>query len=104
VRLVAHRMAQSRRRRDRAALPELKRLVRLDRERHTAIVEAVEPLGDEARKEIRTGLAHIYGPGLETVFLRTPALIGGLRITVGSDVYDGSVQASLEAIEARLGA
>jgi F-type H+-transporting ATPase subunit delta len=34
-------------------------------------------------------------------FIHSPALIGGMRIKVGSDVYDGSVQARLSALEER---
>jgi F-type H+-transporting ATPase subunit delta len=32
---------------------------------------------------------------LNISYAQNPALIGGLRIQVGSDVYDGSVQARL---------
>ena len=45
--------------------------------------------------------ARLYGPGIVTSFAEDPALIGGVRITVGSDVYDGSVRAGLAALEAR---
>ena len=31
-------------------------------------------------------------------FDQNPALIGGLRVKVGSDVYDGSIQARLKAL------
>jgi len=34
-------------------------------------------------------------------FAHSPALIGGMRVKVGSDVYDGSVQARLATLEAR---
>jgi len=37
-------------------------------------------------------LATLYGPGLNASFTHSPALIGGVRIRVGSDVYDGSVR------------
>ncbi len=43
-----------------------------------------------------------YGTGLETSFVENPALIGGVRLQVGSDVYDGSVRARLDSIEAGL--
>ena len=36
--------------------------------------------------------------GLNISFAQNPRLIGGLRIKVGSDVYDGSVQARLDAL------
>jgi len=48
---------------------------------------------------IEAGLKRRYGPGLTAVFAHRPALIGGMRIQVGSDVYDGSVRAGLAALE-----
>jgi F-type H+-transporting ATPase subunit delta len=44
-------------------------------------------------------LEKTYGPGLNISFGVNPALIGGVRIKVGSDVYDGSVQARLAALQ-----
>ena len=102
VRLVAKRLAQSQRRRDGDVASAFERLVRLERERHTAVVEAAATLDGDARKEIRIRLVRLYGAGLEMSFVRTPALIGGVRVTIGSDVYDGSVRAALAAIETRL--
>ena len=47
---------------------------------------------DDLRKDVAADLARMYGTGLETSFEENPALIGGMRIQVGSDVYDGSVR------------
>ncbi len=47
-------------------------------------------------------VAHRTATDLETSFEQNAALIGGVRIKVGSDVYDGSVRARLAALEARL--
>jgi F-type H+-transporting ATPase subunit delta len=102
VRLVAKRLAASNRRGAVAVLSGFARLVRLDLARRTARVESAAPLGPELRKDIRNGLARMYGPGLKTMFERNHDLIGGLRITVGSDVYDDSVRAKLDALAARL--
>jgi F-type H+-transporting ATPase subunit delta len=44
----------------------------------------------------------IYGDGLATSFRENADLIGGMRIKVGSDVYDGSIRRKLEALRARL--
>ena len=41
----------------------------------------------------------IYGDGLDLTFAQNPSLIGGLRIQVGSDLYDGSVKMRLEKLE-----
>ena len=102
VRQVARRIGESKRRGAIAVLSDLQRMVRLDRDQHMASVESATSLADDAREDVRAGLARIYGPGLETTFAENQGLIGGMRIRVGSDVYDGSVRAKLAAIEARL--
>ena len=75
------------------------RLVKLEIDRRTAKVESAQPLSEDLQSSIKTGLARIYGPGLNLTFAQNPALLGGLRVKVGSDVYDGSVQARLAALE-----
>ena len=82
-----------------ATLSHFRRLVELDSARHTAKVESALTLPADFQASVQTGLANVYGPGLTTSFAENPALIGGMRIRVGSDVYDGSVQARLAALE-----
>lgn len=101
VRLVASHLAASRRREAVRVLGEFRRLVRLDVQRHAAVIESATSLSASLRGEIEAGLARRYGPGLEASFLEDPSLIGGMRITVGSDVYDGSVRARLAALASR---
>ena len=102
VRRVVERLAASRSARALPVLSGFARLVRLDVDRHTALVESAAALAPELRKNIRAGLVRVYGPGLRTTFARNPSLIGGLRIKVGSDVYDDSVRAKLAALATRL--
>jgi F-type H+-transporting ATPase subunit delta len=102
ARLVARQLAASRRRGALTVLSGFQRLVRLDRERHTALVESATPLGEGLRDEFRQGLAHVYGNEVQTSFTENPALIAGIRIKVGSDVFDGSVRARLAALQSRL--
>jgi F-type H+-transporting ATPase subunit delta len=75
------------------------RLVRLDCARHTATIESATLLPADLQTIVQTELAHRYGPGLTTAFAQRPELIGGMRIQVGCDVYDGSVRAGLEALK-----
>jgi F-type H+-transporting ATPase subunit delta len=51
------------------------------------------------RATLEAGIARVYGPGIVTAFAEDPALIGGVRVTVGSDVYDGTVRGALAALE-----
>jgi F-type H+-transporting ATPase subunit delta len=102
VRLVAHRVARSKRRGALPILSNFYRLVRLDRERHTALVESAVPLAGPLEENIRAHLARRYGSALEASFTANPALIGGMRIKVGSTVFDGSVRGRLNALQVRL--
>ena len=83
-------------------LAAFRRLVRLDRDRRTARIESAAPLSDAMQTTLRSRLTGLYGANLESSFRENPALIGGVRIKVGSDVYDGSVRARLEALASRL--
>jgi F-type H+-transporting ATPase subunit delta len=102
ARQVAQRDAASGRHGALPILSDFQRLVRLDRNRHMAVVESPAPLPANLRERIESGLTRAYGPRLDTSFGQNPALIGGIRIKVGSDVYDGSIRARLAALEARL--
>jgi F-type H+-transporting ATPase subunit delta len=75
------------------------RLVKLDIARRTARVESALPLTPDLQAVVQTGLARTHGRGLSTSFNQNPALIAGMRIRVGSDVYDGSIQGRLSAIK-----
>ena len=81
-------------------LSRLHRLVKLDVERRTARVESAVPLPADLQAGVAARLGKMYGAGVEISFDRNPALIGGLRVKVGSDLYDGSVQAKLERLAA----
>lgn len=84
-----------------AVLKRFLRLVELDQARHTAAVESAGPLPPPIRAGLETGLTRLYGPGLHLSFTENPGLIGGVRVRVGSDVYDGSVRGRLAALAAR---
>ncbi len=75
------------------------RLVKIDRAQHTATVESATPLPADLQLIVKTRLARRYGLGLTTAFAQRTELIGGMRIQVGCDVYDGSVRAGLKALK-----
>ena len=99
VRQVAQHLAASGERNSPSILAHFLRLVKLDCARHTAAIESATPLPADLQTVVRTGLTRRYGPGLTATFAERPELIGGMRIQVGCDVYDGSVRAGLEALE-----
>jgi F-type H+-transporting ATPase subunit delta len=75
------------------------RLLKLELARRTATIESATPLPADLRVAVEAGLTRLYGPGLTTAFAYRPALVGGLRIQVGCDVYDGSVRARLDTLQ-----
>jgi F-type H+-transporting ATPase subunit delta len=79
-----------------AILSQLQHLVKLDLLRRSAKVESAVALSAEQQSAVGVDLNRKYGSGLSVTFVQNPALLGGLRIQVGSDVYDGSVRARLE--------
>lgn len=80
-------------------LARLHRLVKLAQAERTAKVESAVAVAPDLQAEIRANLEKRYGTGLEISYVSNPALLGGLRVQVGSDLYDGSVKTRLENLE-----
>jgi F-type H+-transporting ATPase subunit delta len=99
VRQVVQRAMEGKRRGYFTLLSYFHRLVRLDRARHTADVESAVPLPADLQASVQADLQSVYGRGINILFAHRPALIGGMRIKVGSDVYDRSVRSRLAALE-----
>jgi F-type H+-transporting ATPase subunit delta len=83
-------------------LSAFQRLVRLEIEKRTALIETVDFISPALRDQLRTDLQKKYGDDLEFNFVVNPELIGGLRVKVGSHVWDGSVRGRLDALRHEL--
>ena len=83
-------------------LDAYRRLLRLEVERRTATIESASALSPEASAEIVRNLKKKYGIDLATNFVVNPDLLGGMRIRVGSDVWDSSVQNRLQRLQQQL--
>ncbi|MBU6411750.1 MAG: F0F1 ATP synthase subunit delta [Verrucomicrobiota bacterium] len=81
-------------------LTRLHRLVKLDLEQRAARVESPAPLPADLQTDVARRIRTVYGPGVDVSFAENPALVGGLKIRVGSDLYDGSVKTKLEGLAA----
>ena len=101
VRRVVKAILESKWRGHLALANEFEREVRLDHIKHSADVESATPLSPELEANVRNNLVQRYGPAIETTFTQDPELIGGMRIRVGDDVYDGSIKARLAALVQR---
>lgn len=94
---------ESRRRGYLVVLGEFTRLMKLEHARHTATVESAIPLRPDLQSRLQESLESAYGEGMSTEFLENADLIGGMRIRVANDVYDGSVRSRLSALAASFG-
>lgn len=79
------------------------RLVRLELERSHAVIESAVALDDSTRSAVEFDLQKKYDGRLTVEYRQNPALLGGLRVRVGSDVWDGTVRGRLERLRERIG-
>ncbi len=83
-------------------LDAYKRLLRLEIEKRTATIESATELSEETSAEIVANLIQKYGVELATRFIVKQELLGGMRIRVGSDVWDSSVRNRLQRLQQQL--
>lgn len=86
----------------RAILFYFQRLVKLEQDRRTARVQSAIPLIPDQQRHVSDSLNTRYGAGLHISFTDDASLLGGVRIKVGSDVYDGTVRGRLNALKRNL--
>jgi F-type H+-transporting ATPase subunit delta len=98
LRLITTEIAEKKPRDYVQMLKFLLRLVRLEVARHHAIIESPTELAEPRRSEIAKSLQSKFGD-ISTEFRHSPSLIGGLRIQLGSNVWDGSIQSRLESLK-----
>jgi len=83
-------------------LKHYRRLLRLELEKRRARVETASEADSAIRSELVANLKKKYGSDLTTEFVVNPQLLGGMRIRVGSDVWDGTVRNRLERLQQQL--
>jgi F-type H+-transporting ATPase subunit delta len=83
-------------------LKNYRRLLRLELEKRRARVETASELDSTTSSELVANLKKKYGGDLTTEFVVNPELLGGMRVRVGSDVWDGTVRNRLEELERQL--
>ena len=83
-------------------LKNYKRLLRLEVEKRHATIESASELIPEVSTQLVGSLKRKYGGDLTTELVVNPQLLGGVRVRVGSDVWDGSVQNRLQRLAQQL--
>ena len=83
-------------------LEAYKRLLRLEVEKRTATIETATELAPDAAAQLVANLKRKYGNDLAARFVVNKDLLGGMRIRVGSDVWDSSVRNRLHRLQQQL--
>ena len=104
VRTVVSTVAKNKPRGYIGILDAFARLVANEVDRQLAGVESATALTPATQSELQTSLSKKYGRPLTLKFSVNPELLGGIRVKVGSDVWDGSVKARLKALSESLSA
>lgn len=98
VREVVRLVAEQKPRGYLGILTQFEKLVKLEEARRTATIESATPLSPDYQSKVQADLTKVYGDGLIFNYKQNAGLLGGLRIKVGGDVYDGSVEGRLAAL------
>lgn len=85
-------------------LKELARLIRLEAAKKQATVETFTDLDAAEKSALTQTLRTKYGADVTTTFKTNPAILGGIRIQIGSDVLDASVRTRLDRLSVDLAA
>jgi len=103
ARLIVKRIKEGKPRGYAGILDAYVNLVRLEMEKRHAVIESATELDGALKDRIRQDLTARYGDDLSYDFRVVPELLGGTRIRVGSDVWDGSVKARLARLSDAIG-
>jgi F-type H+-transporting ATPase subunit delta len=76
------------------------RLVTIELNRSQVRVEHAGAISEQVLQSITAALAKKYGRALTTSAQPNPALLAGLRVRVGDDIYESSVAGQLAALAA----
>ena len=102
VRTVVKELADRKPRQYIGILEGYQRYVRLELDKRHVLVESATELERGTRDKLRRALKAKYGEDLTIEFKVSPELIGGLRIKIGSDVLDNSIQNRIARLEDEL--
>lgn len=99
---LVKRIGESKPRNHLLILDTFRRLLRLELEAREARIESAVELSGETRQSLEADLAAKYGNDIRFHYSTNADLVGGLRIRVGSDVWDGTVKSRLDRLSLAL--
>jgi F-type H+-transporting ATPase subunit delta len=80
-------------------LHEFHRLIRLELDKQTAHVETARSVDARTRAGLESSIRAKFGTHVGVHFSEQPELISGVRVRLGSDVWDANVRERLKNLE-----
>jgi F-type H+-transporting ATPase subunit delta len=99
---LARQAAAGRHRSVIGSLAEMQKLAAARRQRLVAVVRVARPLSDELRERLAAALTARFGHELQLNVIVDPEVVGGVRVTVGDEIVDGTVATKLAEARRRL--
>ncbi|MFE1849109.1 F0F1 ATP synthase subunit delta [Streptomyces sp. NPDC002387] len=85
-----------------AGLESLSKLAAARRDRMVAVVTSAAPLSDTQKQRLGAALAKLYGRQMHLNLDVDPEVLGGIRVQVGDEVINGSIEDRLEDARRRM--
>lgn len=98
VKMIVKRVGEEKPRGYLGILTAFQRLTRLELEKRHAVIESATELSEALKEDVLRNLKARYGEDVTSDFKTVPNLLGGMRVRVGSDIWDGSVKTRLERL------
>jgi len=101
-RLVVRLVAQPRGRSLEGGLEALSKLAAARRDRTVAVVTSAVPLSDRQKQRLGAGLAKLYGRQMHLNLDVDPRVLGGIQVSIGDEVIDGTILNRLDEVGRRM--
>ncbi len=98
IRAIASAIATKKPRYYLGILKEIEKLVRSEIQKFSLHIESSMPLGETRLRDIQSKVQSRFPASRSVSYGHNPVLIGGIRIKLGSNVWDGSIAARLEKL------
>lgn len=102
ARAVVNKLTSEKPRNYLATLTVYHRLLRLEVAQRHASVESAQALSDFDQNNVLNELKNKYGRETTADFKVNEELIGGMRIKLGSNVWDGTVKSRIDALREKV--
>lgn len=98
VRLIVAKMLEKQPRNCASILKDYVHKLKLEADKSLAVVESSVALDANQAQQLETELRSQHGDELRVEFKVNPELLGGVRVRIGSNVWDGSVRDRLNRL------